>query len=615
MKTSITHYLAVVITAAALTACLSEDAPKPTYDMCESTDDCSGTAICDNGVCWGDPPDTTLFAAVVIPPADRPDLAPAEIADIQIAPDGTISGLEFAQTIQFHGRVVIGCGVNQTEGCGPDALVPAQVVVERSSSFPGGPDYRRTVLTKVEAGSEEDSFTVSLPMDGQDYRVTIVPDEASLNSLADLGVQIQAPPYSMQITADADQEILVEIGKPDQLKTIQGCITTSTGSGSSFEGMRVHALGRWNQDDEPIRASSIVTTDAEGCFAIAVPIDMLNSFDIVARPGPGLTLPTLRLSNEDVPDPLVEGQGQTHYLEPLIMPNAANPVTFKLPLFGLSSGGAPEPISGATVTMETTFKLPASEERDIEVTFSAKATSNGIGEAEEGIAVIQLYPGSFEDNRSYTIRVLSPPNSEFSSVFATQIDIGTGEGVLEGLALERRVVVSGALAKYDSEPLPATPLTVRPSPLMRRALTTATDRAVLDNIQFASVLSGETGEFILWLDRDLLGLTAQYDFEFAPPDFSSAPTWTFEDIILDPDRAGQESVDLGVLTLPAASYARGSVRDPDGRLIPAAEVRWFQLPSPDECQSTATACDIPARLLGIWESDEEGQVVAVLPDP
>jgi hypothetical protein len=585
--------------------------------MCTSTDECSGTAICDEGVCWGDPPDTTLFAAVVIPPADRPDLAPAEISSVQIAADGTISGLEFAETIQFHGRIVIGCGADQTEGCGPSALVPAQIIVERSSNFPGGPVYRRTVLTNVTVGAEEDSFSVSLPKDGKDYRVTVVPDEASLNSLANLGVQIQAPPYSMQITADADQDIDLEIGKPDQLKTIEGCITSSTGSGAAFEGMHVHAQGRWQQEDEPTRASSIVTSDAEGCFALAVPIDMLNSFDIVARPGPGLTRPTLRLSNEEVPDPLVDGEAQVHYLEPLVMPNAANPEIFKLPLYGLSSGGAPEPISGATVTMDTTFELPSSEERDIEITFSAKATSNGIGEAEEGLAVIELYPGSFEDNRIYTVRVQSPPNSEFSSVFSSKIPIGTGEGapVLEGLALERRVVVTGALAKADSEPLPATPLTVRPSPLMRRALTTSAERAILDNLQFASVLSSDTGEFLLWLDRDLLGLTAQYDFELAPPDFSSAPTWTFEDIILDPNRAGEESVDLGVLTLPAASYARGSVRDQDGRVVSAAEVRWFQLPSPQECMSAATECDIPARLLGIWESDEAGQVVAVLPNP
>jgi hypothetical protein len=584
--------------------------------MCTSTDECDGTAICDQGVCWGDPPDTTLFAAVVIPPADRPDLAPAEIAGVQIAPDGTISGLEFAETIQFHGRIIIGCGANQSEGCGPSALVPAQVIVERSASFPGGPEYRRTVITNVEVAADEDSFSVSLPKDGKDYRVTVVPDEALLNSQVDpTGNQIQAPPYAMQITADADQEIDLEIGKPDQLKTIQGCVNSSTGTGDLFEGMHVHALGRWAQEDEPTRASSIVTTDAEGCFSLAVPIDMLNSFDIVAQPGPGLTLPTIRLFGENVPDPLFPGEPENHYLEPLVMPNAANPVIFRLPLYGLSSGGAPEPISGATVTMDTTFKLPPSEERDIEVSFSAKATSNGIGEPEEGVAVIELYPGSFDNNRSYTIRVLSPPNSEFSSVFASNVDIGTGEGVLEGLALERRVVVSGALAKADSEPLPATPLTVRPSPLMRRALTTAADRAILDNLQFASVLSGETGEFLLWLDRDLLGLTAQYDFELSPPDFSSAPTWTFEDIILDPNRAGQESVDLGVLTLPAASYARGLVRDPDGHVVPGAEVRWFQLPPPQECQSAATDCDIPARLLGIWESDEVGQVVAVLPDP
>jgi hypothetical protein len=601
---------------ATLGACVPVAPVADEYDMCESSADCSGSQICDIGVCWGDPPGTEQFAAVLIPPADRPDLAPTELTDFRIAPDGTITGLEFTKTIQLHGRIVIGCADGQTEGCGDTALVPAQVIVEREASFPGGPQYRRTVLTNIEAGLEEDSFSISLPEDGAEYRVTVMPDEQTLDSLASGGLQVQAPPFSLPIRANGDLEVYWEIGKPDQLKSIQGCITSALGNGSAFEGMHVFAQGRWASEDNATRASSIVTTDAEGCFELSVPIDMLNKFDIVARPGPGLTLPTLRLIDEVVLDPMM-GDAEPHLLEPLIMPNAANPVTFKLPLYGLSSGGAPEPISGATVFMDTVFEKPVNEERNIEVTFTAKATSNGLGESDEGVAVIELYPGSFDDNRSYTIRVLSPTDSEFASVFDAKVDVGTGEGapVLEGLGLERRVAVTGALSTANGEPLADTPVTVRPSPLLRRNLDGAGQLAILDNLQFASSLSGPTGEFLLWLDRELLGLMAQYNLDLAPPDFSSAPRWTFEDIPLDADGAiGQESVSLGVLSLPRASYARGDVRDSEGHLIIGAETRWFQVPDVAACPPM-TSCDFPARLLGIWETDEAGEVIAVLPDP
>ncbi len=610
--------MATLLAGGLTSGCLSSealvDAP---YEMCTVSDDCSGSAICDQGVCWGDPPDTSLFAAVIIPPADRPDLAPTELTNIRITDDGTIAGLDFHDTVQFHGRIVIGCGEVPTEDCGPSALVPAQVVVERQATFPGGPVYRRTVLTNVEVALEEDSFSISLPKDGKSYRVTVVPDETAIGAIANGSTLMQAPPHSLDVTASADTFINLEIGKPDQLKTIAGCITSALGNGSAFEGMHVNALGRWDQDSEATRASSIVTTNAEGCFSLSVPIDMLDTFDIVARPGPGLSLPTLRLNGEEVLDPEVDGAPYVHDIAPLIMPNAANTVTFKLPLLGVSSGGAPEPISGATVIMDTSFELPANEERDIQVTFSAKAISNGIGEAEEGVAVIELYPGSFDLNRGYNIKVLAPPDSEFSSIFGNTVDVGTGDGapVLESVLLKRRVVVSGILATASGDPLPATPITVRPSPRMRQMLTTDSGRAVLDNLQFSSTLSSETGDFLLWLDEDLLGLPAQYDLELAPPDFSSAPRWTIENIALRASREGQESVDLGLLTLPAASYARGSVTDATGQIVPGAEVRWFQLPPTEDCESAATECEIPARLLGIWESDELGQVLAVLPDP
>ena len=68
---------------------------------------------------------------------------------------------------------------------------------------------------------------------------------------------------------------------------------------------------------------------------------------------------------------------------------------------------------------------------------------------------------------------------------------------------------------------------------------------------------------------------------------------------------------------PEAEFLHGDVRDREGHLIPGAEIRWFQMPSEESCPNAdqGAACGIPARLVGIWESDDDGQVVAVLPDP
>ncbi len=616
MNSSLIKTLTLVAASLSASGCL-EDASSGGASMCDISSDCNGAQICDEGVCWGDPPDTSAFAAVLIPPADRPDLAPTELVDIGIAPDGTIVGLEFGPTVLVHGRVVLGCDARDAEAC-EDSLVPAQITIERSATFAGGPAYRRTVLTNIGASADEDSFSVRLPQDGAEYRVTVTPDEASLDAIASGGSQIQAPPFSTTIRTDGDVAVVWELGRPDQLKAIEGCITSAAGSGSNFAGMYVNALGRWTTLSSLTRASSIVTTNNEGCFSLSVPINMLDEFDIIAKPGPGATLPTLRLAGEYVRDPDPDGPSLAHQLAPLRMPNAANPVTFKLPIMGLSSGGALEPISGATLQFETTFEKNSDEQRDVRVRFLAQATSNSISEDEPGMAIVSLYPGNIDVNRTYQVRVLTAPDSEFASSFDTEIEVGTGEGapVLSNLALQRRVAVTGTLTRDDGSPLLDTPISVRASPLLRLALG-ADDRAIIDNLQFPSKLTGEAGDFLLWLDPNLLGLTARYDFEVAPSDFSAAPRWTFSDVTVAATEGGRTAFDFGEMRLPPASYARGEVRDAEGQLLSGAEIRWFQVPAANSCEDAGllAGCGISARLVGIWESDQNGQVVAVLPDP
>lgn len=616
MNSDLIKTLTLAAATLSMAGCL--DAASAGESMCDVSSDCNGAQICDEGVCWGDPPDTSLFAAVLIPPADRPDLAPAELVDIGIAPDGTIVGLEFGPTVLVHGRVVLGCDLRSEETCDENALVPAQITVERSAAFAGGPQYRRTILTNIEANAEEDSFSVRLPQDGAEYRVTVTPDESSLDALASGGTQIQAPPFSTTIRTDNDVEVVWELGRPDQLKAIEGCITSAAGNGSNFAGMHVSALGRWTTLSTLTRASSIVTTNDQGCFSLSVPINMLDAFDIIAKPGPGVTLPTLRLAGEYVRDPDPKAPTVAHQLAPLRMPNAANPVTFKLPLMGLSSGGALEPISGATLQFETTFEKNADEERDVRVRFAAQVTSNGLTESEPGIASVTLYPGNIDVNRMYKVRVLTPPDSEYASSFDTEIEVGTGDGapVLTSLDLRRRVAVTGTITRGDDSPLVDTPISVRPSPLLRLALETE-DRNTLDNLQFPSELTGEAGDFLLWLDPQFLGLMARYDFEVAPSDYSAAPRWTFSNVGIGTDEGNLTAIDFGAMRLPPASYARGEVRDAEGQLLPGAEIRWFQVPTEGSCEEAglAVGCGIPARLLGIWESDVNGQVVAVLPDP
>ncbi|MBL4632225.1 MAG: hypothetical protein JKY56_00020 [Kofleriaceae bacterium] len=607
-----------------MSGCLSKPAAE-SQGMCEVSTDCpSLDHLCDQGVCWGDPPDSSGFAAVLIPPADRPDLAPTELTQIAISSDGTIASLDFGRTVTFHGRIELGCGAQTMppdpesgqEGCQPGTLIPAQVVIERASDFPGGPQYRRTILTNAEVNAEEDSFSIALPNDGAEYRVTVLPDEISLEAIASGGRQIQAPPFSALIRTDDDVDVLWEIGSPDQLKVIEGCIANSNGDGKAYASMRVTAFGHWTSFSKSTRASSVVPTDIDGCFSLAVPIDMQDEFDIVAKPGPGQTLPTIRLFDEYVRDPNIDDGSQEAYrIAPLLMPTMASPSEFHLPLRGRTGGGELEPIIGATVVLDTVFETPATEKRNVQVSFSAQAVSSSDPDL-SGIAVVKLYAGDKVGSREYRVRVFPTSDAQHASIFDGVVSLGPGgPAVLDTVELGRRTPVSGVITNTLGQPLANTPLKFEPSQLLRGELTTPAERVILDNLQFASELTGETGEFLVWLDPTLLGLFARYDIALAPPDFSSAPRWVFSGVSVDAEPG--EAVNLGELTLPPASYVRGTIRDSRGLVVPGAEIRWFRLPDDATCGDLpkAPSCEAPALPIGIWESDEAGEVIAVLPDP
>lgn len=603
-----------------LCGCL--ESAEPQGFQCERNSDCDTLAgqICDEGICWGDPPEGSEFAALVVPPADRQDLALTEIDRLSIAPDGTIADLEFAETVLVSGVVSMACSPG--EDCDSEPVV-AQVTVSRAASFEGGPRYARALLTTADPRKSGSTFSLRLPRDGAEYRVTIVTEggAAPNDALKSEGLAPQAPPMSLTLRADQDHNVQWVLGRPETLKTIRGCIENTVGNGSAYAGMHVTAFGRWTPLSRLSRASAVSIADAEGCFELLVPIDMLDEFDIIAKPGPGMVRPTLRLTGEFVADPLPDTSGSVHEIEPpLVMPNAANPLPFKVPIRGLAGAGSVEPVPGASVTFSTELSVPTEEERQVSVTFVATAVSNGLGEEDPGTATVEIYPGSLETNRDYEVRVVSPPDSEYESVFDATVTVGTGEGasVLESIVLDRRVAVTGRFASFAGDPIAGAPLEVRPSPLIRWTLEASGRPAVVDDLQFPSDITGAEGEFLLWLDRELVGLMALYDLELLPPASAAAPRWTFQTVDLD-ERDGAAPagrVNLSVLELPPPSYARGVVRDSAGALVPGAEVRLYQLPSSQEiCAQVpdGVSCTPPAFLRGSWESDAAGRFSAVLP--
>lgn len=177
------HVAAITLVAIAVTGCISaEPGDQGLPPMCSESSDCDQGSgeICDEGVCWGGPPDVQ-FAAVLVPPLGRGDLPVAVLPRLVIAADGSIGGLDFPESVAIHGRVLLACP-DLAEGdvpgyaCGDAESVAAQIVIERGPGFEGGPTYSRTVPALAGIGPGQDAFFFLVPRDPDaEYRITIVP--------------------------------------------------------------------------------------------------------------------------------------------------------------------------------------------------------------------------------------------------------------------------------------------------------------------------------------------------------------------------------------------------------------------------------------------------------
>jgi hypothetical protein len=613
--------LACSIAALGLAGCISNEPPVDALPVqCEVTADCDAEAgeVCDEGVCWGDPPDRARFAAILVPPAGRTDLPVAVLPELAIASDGGMAGIAFPEAILVRGRVLLACPAGDAPyACGAEESVGATIRVERASAFSGGPPYTRLIEAAPGAGPGQSAFSFLLPRDPDaEYRITIQPaDTVGGDSIAPGEI---APPRQINLRADTDREVDWVLGDPADLKVVRGCVQNVLGDGSDYAAMRVAAFGRWTKLSPLERASSRSITGPDGCFELSVPRKMLDEFDITVTPAAGVTLPTYTLHGEFVRDP-AEGEQAVHTIDPpLLMPIAPAPIPFRLPLDVRSAAGGLERVAGADVRLTTVLAPPAQEEgRDVEIRFTAQAVSSGVGSPEPGIAEVVLYPGD-EGSRSYLVSVVPPSDSQVQSLFQREVAVGAAGGaVLDALTLERRIAVRGTALQPDDQPVVNAPMEARPSALFRLLLEQEALELAVEQLPVPTTTTDGSGGFVLWLDSVLVGEAASYDIDVTPPPFSGAPSWSFEDVAVV--RSEEGTLDLGTRRLPEPSFARAVVTDQAGAPVPDAELHIYQLPPDDYCARQPSIaggeCEPTAKLRGTWRSDEQGNIRVVLPDP
>jgi hypothetical protein len=567
-----------------LAGCVSvPEAPRP---MCEVTSDCDPDhgEVCDEGVCWGNPP-RGPFAAVLAPPSARHDLVPRELSQIALPDDGWFGDLALEPAVRMTGRVIAFCPPPMT--CEADTLA-ATITVSRPSQFQGGPGFK-TVAT-VDAGAS--GFTIAVPRarPGDDpYTVTVVAG-AGIETQGGNSAALPLPPLHFQAGMLDNTTVKTELGGLD-LPVLSGTLTDAAGRG--LAQYRVAALGRWDSTGPAVEVSTVDFTDASGAYAVTLSDDLVGTVELVARPTGKAIAPTVHIANID--------SSKSSSRSVMLPTTLGAPRTVTVQVTGVDRSGMITQVSGALVSVAgaatktlTSFTVNDDESTD-----------------DNGVATLQLLDG-IDLAGSYRLSITPPAGSSLGVLFDQKLV----NLVALNLRLGARIALRGKILDSAGNPLSNVSITARPSLRFLWTLDAAPQAFVAAIPAATAVTTLNTGEFVVWVDANVAQVWGHYDLLIEPPPTARAPTYLKSEIEIPRDGT-LDAVSLGEITLPDAAFVHGRVTTPTGDWLDSAELKLYQvsltLALCTEVAHAPASCPIPAQLRGRGTSDTDGIVRMTLP--
>jgi hypothetical protein len=574
------------LAAALASGCLS--VPEGPAVMCSRSSDCDQAAseVCEENVCWGNPP-AGMFAAVAAPPSTRRDLVSQELPMITLEPDGTFAPIVLQTPKVLSGRVVGFCA-SPTAGCG--TALDATITVSRDSQFQGGPGFKATI------NSDAETFSVPVPGGTSGdamFSVTVVPSDDPLTALGQSPAKL-VPPARFQLTlSDTLAAKNVVLGGPT-LPVISGALKDSLGQG--LAGYRVSVLGRWVATESATEVSSVAITDTNGAYSVTLSDGLVDTVELVARPPSDIIAPMVHVTNiepkssqRSVTQPESLGVGIPVYVQ----------------VTGADLGGATVMVPGAVVTVSGSVVANAGSS----FTVSDQQVAN-----DKGIVTLHLLDG--EDlKKSYQMSIIPPPSSTLGVMFDQPIVIPPTSSTPDHPIVARlgsRVALSGVVLDASGAPIDHVAVTARPSLRFLWTLEPA-PQAFVAAIPVATAVTLDTGKFVLWVDPRVEQVWGDYDLVIEPPATRRAPTYIKRDVAI----ASDGPVLLEDITLPDAAFVHGEIFGPDGTPIENAELRLYLVSSAQalctEFLHAPASCPIPAQLEGRNTSDAKGTIRLTLP--
>jgi hypothetical protein len=566
-----------------VTGCLSvPDGPAP---MCKTTSDCDRAhgEVCEEGVCWGNPPPGP-FAAVVSPPSTRHDLSPREIPQLAIPDFGFMSNLTLDASLQLSGRIAASCPPPMM-ACDP--IAGATITVSRRSQFHGGPGF------KTVANADADSFAILVPRTGpgdDPYTVTIVPDGgAKPGTGPGPGTAAQVPPLRRYVSlADTKNLGSVELGGLD-LPVISGSLTSGLGG---LAGYRVSALGRWDATEPPTEVSTVDFTDVNGGYAVTLSDNLVGTVELVARPPDGTVGATVHLTNIDATK-----SSQHNIVEPATLGAGT---TLMVHVNGVAPNGMISSVPGATVSVTglVTSTLTSFAVADEQVT------------DQRGDVTLHLLDGAALAG-TYRMSITPPASSSLGVMFDQKVSLIPGPP----MQLASRVALRGKILDSAGKPLDNVAVTARPSLRFLWTLDAA-PQAFVAAIPAATTVTSTDGQFVVWVDANVAQTWGDYDLVFEPPATARAPTYVKTEVQVPRDGT-LDSVTLDTTVLPDPAFVHGQITGPDGLAVENAELKIYlvstELRLCSEVAHAPSSCPIPAQLQGRDTSAPDGTVRLALP--
>lgn len=573
-----------------LAGCLSVPDEPPTE--CKVTSDCDTAhgEVCEEGVCWGNPP-AGPFAVLLTPPSERKtELVSRELVLSELPANGYFDDLELAEPVTFTGQIV--CPNECT-----NAELAATIIVTRPSSFFGGPIFRQVFDTDPRTGA----FQLVLPrvQPGEpDYSLTIVPDgrDGGDKSLAQL-----VPPLHTTLRLDKSETgRTLDLGGTQTPLVLSGTIVDDKDNPAT--DYRVVALGRW-ETGAPLTEVSTVDfiNQLDNSFSIRISEGVVGSIDIVAQPTNDTLQPTLRRT--------VSPAAAMFAPSELRQPPLDAPIEVTIDVRGTAPAGDVDGVVGAHVTVRG--KLPG----DTEASF---VTTNDTDE--DGLVTLRLPGGALAS--SYRVSVVPAPNSNVGTVFDRLLDPG-GHTQLK---LPDRLAIVGTVLDAFGTPLKDVQVTASPSLRFQWSLD-PDPQAFASGIPAASVVTSGSGEFVVFVDPFLAAgdvteenfVWGYYDLSFVPSPTTNAPVFTRFDVEIPRD-PGLTQLALGSMPLPDAAHIHGRIVSPSLDTVEDAEIKLFRVEDPSAITqfclvltNAPPSCPVPALQLGRGISDGDGIARLTLP--